>query len=228
MRASRRLAVYSGGARFKFTYTGTYLLVDDGGGDWRLKFLTSGVFTPKVAVAVDIFAVGGGGGGDEGGAGGRHAGGGGGYTSTVLNQTLTKGNQYTVTVGAGGAPSVDGGDSSFDSLVTAGGGKKAYSYLAGGAGGSGGGGSAGNGGTNGGNGEAGSGNAGVGQGTTTREFAEQTGDLYAGGGGGNPRGLGGAGGGGDATQDGAANTGGGGGGATGSGGSGIVIIRNTR
>ena len=94
--------------------------------------------------------------------------------------------------------------------------------------------------------------AGSGQGTTTREFGDATGDLYAGGGSGgqwmylnwpNPI-AGGAGGGGagggknSAAKSGTPNTGGGGGGGTptysttgisnsgGNGGSGIVIIRN--
>ena len=86
-----------------------------------------------------------------------------------------------------------------------------------------------------------SGRRGIGQGTTTREFGESTGDLYSGGGSGAERGntttiiAGGSGGGGTGGNGGAgtANTGGGGGGSTaqsggGAGGSGIVIIRNHR
>lgn len=99
---------------------------------------------------------------------------------------------------------------------------------------------------------------GQGQGTTTKEFGEESGILYAGGGGGGAGGdasrggttvygVGGSGGGGDGASRstdagaGAANTGGGGGGghhsrisgssvykASGAGGSGIVIIRNHR
>ena len=48
-----------------FTYTGTYETVDDGDGNWRIKFLTSGIFTllkPK-QLLIDVFCVGGGGGG---------------------------------------------------------------------------------------------------------------------------------------------------------------------
>lgn len=101
-------------------------------------------------------------------------------------------------------------------------------------------------------------NSGKGQGTTTKEFGEITGALYAGGGGGGAGGdpsqggttvygVGGSGGGGNGASrstnagDGAVNTGGGGGGghfskingsrvykASGAGGSGIVIIRNHR
>ena len=50
-----------------FTYTGTYETVDDGDGNWRIKFLTSGVFTllkPK-QLLIDVFCVGGGGGQHE-------------------------------------------------------------------------------------------------------------------------------------------------------------------
>lgn len=111
-----------------------------------------------------------------------------------------------------------------------------------GAGGSGGGGfSGGNGGTNGGSGSKGSeGQGGAGQGTTTREFGESTGQIYAGGGGGSGGKAGddtaGAGQGSySATlSNGEANTGGGGGGVNysaggfSSGGSGIVILRNHR
>lgn len=81
---------------------------------------------------------------------------------------------------------------------------------------------------------------GNGQNTTTREFGESTGDLYAGGGGGgghNGGGYGGNGGGGRSNpytvpgEAGTPNTGGGGGQGRlggGAGGSGIVIIRNAR
>ena len=55
-----------------FTYTGTYETVDDGDGNWRIKFLTSGIFTllkPK-QLLIDVFCVGGGGGGGGGSGGG--------------------------------------------------------------------------------------------------------------------------------------------------------------
>ena len=103
--------------------------------------------------------------------------------------------------------------------------------------------------------DGGGSNPGNGQGTTTREFGEISGTLYAGGGAGGTCNLGsgrlgGAGGGGDGAygyngnivlaKDGAANTGGGGGGGAsigtmypnlypgGHGGSGIMIIRDHR
>ena len=224
-----------------FTYTGTYHLLKDGGNNWRIKFLTSGTlkFTRlgNAESGIDVFLVGGGGSGNNGantiGAGG--GGGGGGYTTTKKGVSVATGTTYSITVGSSGGTS------------------KAFSYSAnpgsssngrgGGNGGSGGGSSYGAGGSDGGNGGRPSDTsyiAGKGQGTTTREFGESTGDLYAGGGGGSNQssGLsGGAGGGGNGcgiqsgtAASGTANTGGGGGGGKnpGSGGSGIVIIRNKR
>lgn len=244
-----------------FEYTGDYSIVEDGAG-WKIRFLSSGTLFMKEDRAVDIFAVGGGGSG-EGLNYGRvtgGCGGGGGYTTTVRNVKLTAGTYYEIVVGAGGAGQyVKGGNTSFtvtasaEALCTADGGMygKQGSSL-GGDGGSGGGGYsntsgsyvAGNGGSDGSNGTGP--DAGVGQGTTTKEFGEATGALYAGGGGtgqgvGGPStyGLGGDGGGGDggatsqAGKPGEDNTGGGGGGGCngtttgGAGGSGIVIIRNT-
>lgn len=243
-----------------FEYTGEYALVEDGAG-WKIRFLTSGTLFMKEDRAVDIFAVGGGGSGEgnsyayvTGGCGG-----GGGYTTTVRNVQLTAGTYYEIVVGAGGEGNyVKGGSTSFtvsasaEALCTADGGMygKQNSSL-GGDGGSGGGGYsntngsyvAGNGGSDGSDGTGP--DAGEGQGTTTREFGEATGALYAGGGGTGQGtqcpsiGLGGAGGGGDGGvkngngNPGEDNTGGGGGGGCngtetgGAGGSGIVIIRNT-
>ena len=221
-----------------FTYTGDCTVVDDGDGNWRVKFLTGGDFTSTSDLTIDIFAVGGGGNGSGGG------GGGGGYTTTVNNVSISKNTPYLITVGEATQASTGFG-------VTAAGGGSASGFT-GGTGGSGGAGVGGaTGGSDGGNGSAGSGTAGKGQGTTTREFGEETGDLYAGGGGGgnvtgNSGGAGGAGGGANGStngvvgKDAAANTGGGGGGGGGtcpyycvyttggSGGSGIVVIRNAR
>lgn len=94
----------------KFTYTGDYEFVKDGGRNWKIRFLTSGVFTPLVDVEVDIFAVG-------GGAGSAlyipdftssNSGGGGGYTTTVKKITLLSGHNYTIEIGKGGKVSDDG------------------------------------------------------------------------------------------------------------------------
>lgn len=237
-----------------FTWTGgdgTYQVLDDGDKNWRIKFLSSGVFTPLKTMAVDVFLVGGGGSGTVQGTPSRSSygcGGGGGYTVTEKSRALIENVAYDIVVGAGGSRPVkddgnDGGQSTAFS-ITANGGKGALTSGngSGGDGGSGGGvvnldqdkGFAG--GSDGSNGRS-TGSSplgGRGQGTTTREFGESAGTLYAGGGGGYFKsevsgaesvGPGGAGGGGAGGQDGEANTGGGGGGAGGAGGSGIVIIR---
>ena len=123
-----------------FSFTGEYLYIDDGDGDWRVKFLTSGTLTPNENLTVDIFAVGGGSGGRSGkytygpvyynGAEvgytyEHHSGGGGagGYTATVTDKLLQAGQTYLVVVGEGGKVNQDGGESSLGSLIRAGGGK---------------------------------------------------------------------------------------------------------
>jgi hypothetical protein len=193
-----------------YTYTGNSIYIDDGNGKWRIKFLSSGTFTPTKNVKVDIFAVGGGGGGSGGDSVFQSslgsAGGGGGYTTTVKTQTLTAGTAYPIVVGSGGAGRAkatkggSGGSSSFGSLCSANGGtgggtatsSSTYYKAWGGDGGSGGAGSANpnvasstekiTGGSDGSNGLNGT-QDGDGQGTTTREFGESAGELYAGGGG---------------------------------------------
>lgn len=256
----------------EFTYSGTYEVVDDGSGNWRIKFLTSGTFVPAQAMTIDAFVVGGGGGGGHGeqASSGKimASGGGGGRTRTTKNISLLANKSYRMVVGAGGNANADGGntymqnyDGSVPILCTGG---KAGAFVrdftqptasgaiaAGGAGGSGGG-SAGvdmsttnlaaasAGGDDGNDGETLNGviTGGTGQGTTTREFGEPDGALYAGGGGAaamyggmaiSRAGTGGGTYGKDATD----NTGGGGGGSwasniTSKGGSGIIIIRNAR
>lgn len=245
-----------------YTYSGSAVLIDDGNYNYRIKFLTSGTlkftYLGSLANGIDVFCVGGGG-------GGGFCGGGGGYTKTgsfVPNVNTP----YEIVIGAGDAGtktsrsnhanSSHGGSTSAFGVTATGGGHGSdfdVSSPAGGNGGSGGGygGSTSNGGSDGGNGSGG--NPGIGQGTTTREFGEPSGELYAGGGGGGNYaawgdwgGPGGAGGGGAGTQNcsnglnGTANTGGGGGGGYavgggegtntygGSGGSGIAVIRNRR
>ena len=243
-----------------FSYTGSKNVIHDGNGNWRIKFYTSGTFVANYNASLDVFAVGGGGAGtyaasDRGGGGG-----GGGYTTTSKGFTVFSATSYSVVIGAGGTNNSSntggtGGTSSFSSVRAAGGTSTIPVETAagnGGNGGSGGGmsgyynrtGDALKGGSNGGNAAytwAESGRRGIGQGTTTREFGESTGDLYSGGGSGAERGntttiiAGGSGGGGTGGNGGAgtANTGGGGGGSTaqsggGAGGSGIVVIRNHR
>ena len=224
---------------------GTYQVFDDGDGNWRIKFLSSGLFTPLKDMIVDAFILSGGGSGAKWGTNNFGAGGGGGYTKTYKSILLTVNTDYQITVGEGGAeksgyPGNRGGSSAAFGFTVEGGygggaPNKAHSAYCGGDGGSGGGaingsGAAANGGSDGSDGGgSGSYTGGTGQGTTTREFGETEGDLYAGGGGGYSSstafGIGGAGGGANGNMSAAANTGGGGGGLGKAGGSGIVIIR---
>ena len=237
----------AGSSPYVMTYTGNCTMVGTET-NWKVKFLTSGELTFNASIDIDVFLVGGGGSGGRYGGGG----GGGGYTKTAKNIKIEKGIPNTIVVGGGGAASTGFG------YVANPGKNGGGSGGVGGAGGSGGGGGgniynygtgAGAGGSNGGNGYTGQFAGGAGQGSTTREFGEETGDLYAGGGGGgsynNANGAGGSGGGGKGgwgpipsgstagAASGAANTGGGGGGGNnnsgtgygGAGGSGIVIIR---
>lgn len=245
----------------EFTYTGDFEIVNDSDevitvsqDNWKIRFLTSGTLTftslNGADGGIDVFLVGGGGGTKWSVGSNVYGGGaGGGYTQTGKAVTVTTNTPYTIDIGAGGIGAADGGATSAFGLSASGGGHP--TGASGAAGGSGGGGyvhasssgtsatGAGNGGSDGGNGVAGGYgdvNGGTGQGTTTREFGETGGKLYAGGGAGssNKSGVspvGGAGGGGDVESDGAANTGGGAGNAingTHNGGSGIAVIRNTR
>lgn len=232
----------------KFTYTGDYVVRKDG----VVELLTSGTIVFLETLTIDLFLVGGGASGSARRASATYkrggGGGGGGYTKTVKQRDVTANESIAVVIGEGGVGAGDprynnsganGGTTRFGSEFAPGG--KAYAPdqgYNGGDGGSGGGGgvasksSGGEGGTDGGNGSAGDAAGGRGQGTTTREFGEETGKLYAGGGGGGRYmaavqpvvSIGGAGGGGtgawagdtkDAYQpaaSGVANTGGGGGG----------------
>lgn len=208
-------------------------------------FTSSGVFTvPANIRLISVFCVGGGGGSSSGGYSGEDmdtylcgGGGGGGYTKTVWNIAVTPGQQFQVTIGAGGTPSKynkpgNGGTTLFGSLCTANGGGgstivNSYSDN-GGSGGSGGGGGGhynskyffdygGDGGSDGGDGGGKRySSGGTGQRTTTRAFGDAARALYAGGGvGGTPNQISigvakpGAGGGGGQNANGSANTGGG-------------------
>lgn len=209
-----------------------YLVVDDGNENWRIKFLTSGTFTPLVNMEIDTFLVGGGGSGLASNCG-SSAGGGGGNTLTESGMALVKNRSYQITIGSGGASAAAGSYSSNPGSDTI-----AFGFTAahgtggfisqpsscGGAGGSNGGGSshpdaASNGQTVD-NGSACS--ASLGQNATTCEFGQGTladgcnegVTMYSGGGGGAYSGLGGSGGGANVNVSAAANTGGGGGGGT--------------
>lgn len=240
-----------------YTYSGSHEKIDDGSGNWRIKFKSSGtlVFTNlgKWDGKLDVFLVGG---GCAGGSGYWDAGNGygkagcGGYTTTQKSVQSAANTSYNIVIGAGGQSAFAPGGNTYAFDVAAGGGTKLIGGSGGGAYGNG---AVNNGGSNGGNGDPqDAANIGIdhwsspgrGQGRTTREFGEPTGTLYAGGGGaggnGSAQALGGAGGGGNGAWNGhqptsgAANTGGGGGGMyygltnVGKGGSGIVVIRNHR
>ena len=196
-----------------FTWSGidgTCLVIDDGGGNWRIKFLSSGVLTWLKDMLIDAFLVGAGGGGH----GKYSAGGGGGYTKTEKSVVLEANTQYSIEIGASGATVNGGNTSAFGS--TAEGGKVGGTSFNGGDGGSGGGAYGAKGGIDGADGNSSSSlySGGKGQGTTTREFGESTGDLYSSGGDGIS----------DGAEAGADNTGDGGDYGK-AGGSGIVVIR---
>ena len=261
-------ALIAGGGtakRLEFEYTGTYNeRLEDG----VVEFLTTGVLKFKKETAIDAFLCGGGSSGRSGARATSGAirggnGGCGGTTKTLLNIIPRVNTEYPIVIGAGGAATYTPNNGSLS--ANPGGDTVAFGSTAAGgtvtSGGSGGGSGArlakaANGGSDGADGGSSSSNTidkgGTGQGTTTREFGEATGKLYAGGGGGGDGysssyygdvGLGGEGGGGNggprsgSGSNGTDNLGGGGGGAGGSefnsgklaysgaGGSGIVCIR---
>lgn len=240
-----------------YTYSGTSEKIDDGSGNWRIKLKSSGTlkFTNlgKWDGKLDVFCVGGGGAGGSGNwdaNNGYGKAGSGGYTTTQKNVQSAANTSYSIVIGAGGQSAFASGGNTTAFGVTAIGGNRWGGGSGGGAYGDT---EVNNGGSDGGNGDPQDaanigidhwGSPGKGQGTTTREFGESTGTLYAGGGGaggnGSAQAHGGAGGGGNGAWNGhpqtsgAANTGGGGGGMyygltnVGKGGSGIAVIRNHR
>lgn len=202
-----------------YNYSGESQLLADEGGNWRIKFLTSGILEWLSNDAyIDVFLVGGGGGGGMGG-------GGGGYTSTTTQVPIKKNESVTVTIGAGGSGGKSalgtvgvgyaGGTTRFRALSVDGG-KGGGAHSSGDAGKGGDGGSGGGAASRGisgnfslassvvqGDGASDGGTArnviyyshpdtlympgGKGQGGTTREFGESSGELYSGGGGGGAR-----------------------------------------
>ena len=108
------------GSITKFEYTGNYEYIDDGGGNWRIKFLTSGVFTPLKEMVIDAFLVGGGG-GSPGRNYGWTSGAGGGYTRTYTAISLTANTPYQIEIGAGGVGTAGGDTSAFGNVAKGGG-----------------------------------------------------------------------------------------------------------
>ena len=186
-----------GKPRWKFTYSGDYVIREDG----VVELLTSGTIVFLEPKVIDVFMVGGGGAGHTytGISFDGYGGGGGGYTRTIKRLNVTANSQIPVTIGAGGnydtasgsGKGGPGGASGFGTHTVNGG--SAGAAYNGGAGGSGGGagvnansdyGAGGSDGESGESGETSTKRGGTGQGFTTREFGEITGKLYAGGGGG--------------------------------------------
>lgn len=92
-----------------FTYTGDCTVIDDSsaadGVQWRIKFLTSGVFTVLTADwLVDAFLVGGGDAGSSGTTTGGN-GGDGGRVLRTLSRTLQRKIAYNIVIGEGGTTS---------------------------------------------------------------------------------------------------------------------------
>jgi hypothetical protein len=208
-------------------------IIDFDGTYWIHTFLSSGTFTPQVALSCDYLVVAGGGGG-----GANYGGGGGGGGAKTSTTSLLSSTNYSVTIGGGGAAVAasaggNGSPSSAFSISTTGGGGGAVSdnANAGNTGGSGGGGAGFFGGA-GGSGTSGEGqNGGAGRGSSVKaagggggkvgtggaasagvagsggagiEFPSSSGVFYAGGGGGGADGSGGG------TAAGAGGNGGGG------------------
>lgn len=120
-------------------------IIDYDGTYWIHTFLSSGTFTPTLALSCDYLVVaGGGGGGTDGGGGGGAGGlrstvtatGGGGSLESKLNLTTTA---YSITVGAGGAATTSGSNSVFSTITSTGGGGGGAGVTNGTSGGSGGG-----------------------------------------------------------------------------------------
>ena len=226
----------SGSPAITFTGGDENIRIENGDSvyDWKIYILGNGTLTfTDETPDIDVFLVGGGAAGNY--AWEKGAGGGSGYTKTVSGLSIKVGTNYNIIVGAGGigsqkAGGMAGGATSAFGYTASGGSALSSNGNYGGNGGSGGGSgshngdrdniwiSSGVGGKDGANGAGGK--PGTGQGTTTREFGESDGILYATGGDG---GL-------ESPTTKTANTGDGGDGgranySSGNGASGVVVIR---
>ena len=183
-----------------FTYTGKYETVNADTLDWKIRFLTSGTLTfPEEVPTLDVFLVGGGGAGAGWAESSYYgAGGGGGYTNTIRAINVLSETEYQIVIGSGGSTVHAAGAESSAFGYKAAGGKGAYKNVGGngGSGGASGSGSTNNnplGGTDGYNGNAASTSYTAGKGQrevpgpngetgSTREFGEESGNLYSSGG----------------------------------------------
>ena len=110
---------------------------------WYHTFVSSGTFTPSLALSCDYLVVAGGGGGGGGAGGG---GGSGGYKTSIGGSALSLSTTgYTVTIGAGGTSTgsttgTNGSNSVFSTITSTGGGGGGTYGVAGSSGASGGGG----------------------------------------------------------------------------------------
>lgn len=226
----------SGSPAITFTGGNKNIRIENGNSiyDWKIYILNSGTLTfTDETPDIDVFLVGGGAAGNYAWA--KGAGGGGGYTKTISGLSIDPGTNYNIVVGTGGigsqtAGGMAGGATSAFGYTASGGSALPSNGSYGGNGGSGGGSGSHNGdrdniwitsGVGGKDGANGAGTKpGTGQGTTTREFGEIDGLLYATGGDG---GL-------ESPTTKTANTGDGGDGgwanySSGNGASGVVVIR---
>lgn len=171
-----------------FTWDGgdnTCQVIDEGSGNWQMRFLSSGNLKFLSNRLIDAFLVGGGGRGKVW-SGASARGGGSGYTKTVKSVVLVANTVYPIMVGAGGTVDTAQAGSSSAFGATAPGGYGAghdTAYANGGCGGSVTSNAASRHVTGGRDGSNGTGaKSGIGQGTTTRAFGEPDGTLYANGG----------------------------------------------
>jgi hypothetical protein len=126
------------------------------------EFLTSGTLTSTEGLVPEVLAVGGGGGGGTGVNGVGNGGGGGGGGLIYANDFYVPSSAIPITVGSGGANTVNGDASNFSSITVVGGGSGGSNGINASYGGSGGGGFGGSGGTStGGDGIVGQGNPGI-------------------------------------------------------------------
>lgn len=245
-------AIYDADPGFTCTSGCVYEVINEGYGNWKIKFTSTGSFNFNFNTEIEAFLVGGGGGGGYNSSWVGGGGGGGGLTTYVSSINLTS-TSYPIIVGAGGSSSGNGSTTSGFGYSAAGG--TGASSQTGGYGGSGGGAGGDNSATsNGGNGgsyghagyqnERYQGTPGSTPGDSTCEFRQGTTSgcnsgvtAYAGGGGGGGgnssyglgiKGSSGAGCGGANTGCGGLGADGASGGGRTSGAYGIIVIRNKR